>query len=360
MLFYIPRTGLEIFDLCRAYGLAALLDRAVPEEERPVIKESGYFYIVETHAADLRPESLEKNAAWPQLFELDTWRQVFLTDKNKWNTKKEKVEKILTEKENLSTIANLFQKTDNLPAFSTNKGETLSGPLDPSAFKGLRGKTRGDYEERQTKVDSLHSLHWALACLGGAIAGRYIVQKAQGNKWDYFVIFPVPQKIEFSNFQAIKETTYTNTKRLNYLSVQNAAAHFAVLLAQKIMELAASKSQYSDRFSGVYYFSLIQTGQQSRPSAGGNLSLYPLMELALSQNPEVAKTFEVWEYLFRKGSVKGCEDLAMTITDFIMHPSLESFERHTRTFLKYILKGEIKGTNNYTEKSLKEVINYVQ
>lgn len=353
MLFYIPRTGLEIFDLCRAYGLAVLLDRAVPEEERPVITEAGYFYLIDTQAADLRPESLGKNAAWDQLFKLDTWRSVFLTDKNKWPGKVEKVKKILTE--NLSTIANMFQKIDNSPGFSTSAGETLSGPLDPSAFKGLRGKTRGDYEERQTKVDSLH---WALACLGGAIAGRYRVQRAQGNKWNYFVTFPVPQKIYFSNFQDIRDKTYT--KGLNYLSVQNAAAHFAVLLANQMRELAASKSQFSDRFSGVYYFSLIQTGQQSKPSAGGNLSLYPLMELALSRKPGIAETFEVWEYLFRKGSVKGCEDLAITITDFIMHPSLESFERHTRTFLKYILKGEVKGTNNYTEKSLKEVINYVQ
>ncbi|MGQ9472361.1 MAG: hypothetical protein ACUVR0_11845, partial [Candidatus Aminicenantales bacterium] len=62
MNFFIPKTGLEIFDLCRAYGLAVLLDRAVPEEGRPVIKEAGYYYIVEAQVADLRRESLGKNA----------------------------------------------------------------------------------------------------------------------------------------------------------------------------------------------------------------------------------------------------------------------------------------------------------
>ncbi|MBC7362798.1 MAG: hypothetical protein H5U06_11065 [Candidatus Aminicenantes bacterium] len=301
----------------------------------------------------MRKEFLEKNVGWDQLFESNNWNKVFLTYKDKWPQQVERVKKILSE--DLNKIERTFQRPDSLPEISTAKGETLSGPLDPSAFKGLRGKTRGDYSEGQTKVDSYN---WALACLGGSIAGRYSVQRSQGNKCNYFVVFPVPQKIELSNFLEIRESVYA--KGLSYLSVQNAAAHFAVLLSEKMMELFFSKSQFSDKFSGIFYFSLVQTGQQFKPSSGGNLSLYPLMELAFSKNPVVADVFKNWDYLFRKGSVKGCEDLGLAITNFIMHPTLESYETHARIFLRYIIEGEVKGENYYSENSLKEVINYAK
>lgn len=351
--FFVARTGLEIFDLCRAYGLAILLDRATPEECIPEIIEAGHFYFIEVPEVELKKGILKKNVGWHQLFVDNNWNKVFLTYKDKWPQQVKKVKGILTE--DLNKIEKTFQKLDNLPEISTAKGETLSGPLDPSAFKGLRGKTRGDYYEGQTKVDKYN---WALASLGGSIAGRYSLQKSQGNKWNYFVAFPIPQRIELNNFLEIKESIYA--KRRNYLSVQNAAAHFAVLLAQKMAELLSSRSQYSDRFSGIFYFSLVQSGRQFKPSSGGNLSLHPLMELVFSGRPWISEVFENWNYLFRKGSVKGCEDLALAITDFIMHPTLESYETHARIFLRYIIKGEVKGENYYNENSLREVINHAK
>ncbi|MDI6698486.1 MAG: hypothetical protein QME85_06060 [Candidatus Saccharicenans sp.] len=356
MPYFVAKTGLEIFDLCRAYGLAALLDRASPEENIPVIYEAGSFYKVEHPSDGLNKNYLINNTGWYQLFVnepgVGVWNSLFLTDKNNWPKKVERVKKILSD--NFDKIISEFQNPSFLPKISSNKGETLSGPLDPSAFKGLRGKTRGDYCEAQTKVDSQN---WALAYLGGAIAGRYKIQKAQGNKWNYFVMFPVPERIEFNNFRDIKEKTYTIG--LKYISVQNAAAHFSVCLAQKMRELTSSRSQFSDRFSGVFYFSMIQSGQQFKPFSGGNLSLHSLMELAYSGNPDVEKVFEVWNYLFRKGSVQGCEDLGVAITDFIMHPTLETYEKHARLFLRYMIRGEVKSKNFYTEEILREVINYV-
>ena len=357
MPYLITKTGLEIFDLCRAYGLAALLDTASPEEYFLVINDAGSHYLIDLPSTEISKDFLINNNAWHQFFESDSkervWNNLFLTDKQNWSHKVAKVKKILSD--NLDKIVEKFQNHGNLPEISTTKGETLSGSLDPSAFKGLRGKTSGDYSEAQTKVDGLN---WALACLGGAIAGRYKILRAQGNKWNYYVTFPVPQKIEFNNFREIRERTYTIG--LKYISGQHAAAHFSVCLAQKMRELAASKSQFSDRFSGVFYFSMVQSGQQFKPASGGNLSLYPLMELAYSENPNIEKVFEVWNYFFRKGSVKGCEDLGVAITDFIMHPTLESYERHIQIFLRYMLRGEVKGINYYSEKSLREVINYVK
>lgn len=358
MHYFIPKTGLEIFDLCRAYGLAMLLDYASLEGETPVINDAGSSYLIEHETEKVSKDRLLKNAAWHSIFEESpddrTWSRIFLTDKQNWSKKVKKVKDILSKA--AEKIIRDFQNPANLPVISSNKGETLSGPLDPSAFKGLRGRTRGDYSEGQTKVDSPN---WALACLGGAISGRYKIQKDQGNKWDYFVIFPVPQRVELNNFREIRKSTYTIG--LKYLGIQNAAAHFSVVLAEKMLAMAASKSQFNDRFSGVFYFSMVQSGQQFKPSAGGNLSLYPLMELAVSGRPNISSVFEVWNYLFRKGSVQGCEDMAEAITEFIMNPSVESYEKHAKIFLKYISKPrKIKSANLYDNETLKEVVAYVK
>lgn len=356
--YFIVKTGLEIFDLCRTYGLAMLLDCVSPEGETPVINDAGGLYLIEHEATDLFPERLIANTGWLSLFEESpddrTWSRIFLTDKQNWSKKVKKVKDILIEE--AEKIIKDFQNPKNLPEISSDKGETLSGPLEPSAFKGLRGRTRGDYSEGQTKVDN-HN--WALACLGGAVAGRYKVQKAQGNKWEYFVIFPVPQRIELSNFREIRNSTYTIGIK-KYLSIQMAAAHFSIMLAMKMRNMAASKSQFGDKFGGLFYFSMVQSGQQFKPSVGGNLSLHPLMMLAFSGTPVVAKVFEAWNYLFKKGSVQGCEDLAEAITEFIMSPSLETYENHVKVFLKYISKPrEVKSANLYDDETLKEVIAYV-
>ncbi len=358
MHYYIHKTGLEIFDLCRAYGLATLLDFASPEESSTIIKDAGGFYLIEHDSTEVSQKRLLEHIGWYSLFEKSsndrTWAGVFLTDKKNWPKKVDRVKDILTR--NAEKIFIDFQNVSNFPQISSDKGETLPGPLDPSAFKGLKGRTRGDYSEGQTKVDSLN---WALACLGGSISGRYKVQKAQGNKWEYFVIFPVPERIELRNFREIRESTYT--KGLKYLSVQNAAAHFSVLLAEKMREMSASKSQFKDTFSGLFYFSIVQSGKQFKPSVGGNLSLYPLLEFAMSKGPAVTTVFEVWKSLFWKGSFDGCEDMGEAITEFIMHPTNESYENHVKILVRYIIDEKKKrGIKLYDGENLKEVMAYVK
>ncbi len=269
MIYLVAKTGMEIFDLCRAYGLAILLDSVSPEEIRTLIRDAGAFYLIEQTGEKLSPELLnEQNRNWMQLFENGDWRQVFLTYKDKYNNQVRKVNETLME--NFDSIIEKAKDPTYSPAISPSSGETLPGPLDPSAFKGLRGKTRGDYAEGQTKVDKES---WALACLGAAISGRYKNQRSQGNRWDYFVIFPAPENLYLDNFRYIKESTYAIS--LKYLSAQNAAAHFSIILAQKMREMVASKAKFSDRYSCLFYFSIIQTGQQYKPSTGGRLSLYP-------------------------------------------------------------------------------------
>lgn len=353
MRFWITKSGLEIFDVARAYGLAALLSYADEDgSTSPVISDAGAVYCVDfpggkPSAARLTDAS---NSGWLEAFAIGDfrdplspqWNSLFVTDAAKFKESKRCAVKRLLEGrlDDLLEQASLARLVADFDG-----GETLPGGLDPVAFKGLRGRTRGQYTEGQTKVDQLN---WALACLGGALTGRFLYQRGAG----YFVIYPVPESVEWTDFREVRKQTYG--ERLNYLSVQNAAAHYSVVLAEHLRRRAASGLASTARYSNLLYFSLFKTGNQWKPGGAGRLNLQPLLDLALKRPHEAEGVFKVWQYLFRRGSARGNEDLALAITELVMHPTLESYERHVRVFNRYIAQGA-KVEFQYSEQALKEV-----
>jgi len=347
------KSGLEIFDVARAYGMAALLFYADESEQTPHISDVGSGYLIE-HGGNPSQEHLQKSQEWLTLFQIATgydplnpaWGQVFITDLAS-KAKEGKVSHVMRLlADNFEVIIGRAKNESLLPIFGI--GETLPGGLDPAAFKGLRGRTRRQYAEGQSKVDSEN---WALACFGAALCGHYIWQRGE-----CFAIFPVPLQVRFSDYNTIREHTFG--KRLQYLSVQNAAAHYSVVLADELSKMAAGDPKYGDCFSNLFYFSLFKTGNQWKPGAAGQLNLQPLLKLAIGKPDKAEVVFKVWDYLFRRGSVRGAEELAEAVTALVMHPTLSTFENHVRVFLRYQAKG-VKWENLYTEESLKEVMKIV-
>jgi hypothetical protein len=349
------KSGVPIFDVARAYGLAALLAYSdADQSSSPKISDAGPYYYVEF--ADGKPSHkiLLRNEAWQATFSMPerldprepAWNSLFVTDLSQ----AAKAKKVRRVKEHLEQRHDeLLQRASDTGLFVQFEGETLPGGLDPSAFKGSKSTTRAQYTEAQTEADADN---WALACLGGALAGRYIWQGR-----NIFVLYLVPERVEFFNWRDIKEKTYG--ERLSYLGIQNAAAHYSVILTEAMRRMAANRSNFSDRFSNLAYFSLFKTGNQWKPSSAGFLNLQPLLDMALKHPHEAEKVVEVWEYLFRRGSVKGSEDMAETITQLIMSPSLENLERHNKVLLRYIHRKGVKAMNQYTEEAMKEVIQFV-
>ncbi|MDM7911881.1 MAG: hypothetical protein QUS09_02180 [Methanotrichaceae archaeon] len=274
------------------------------------------------------------------------WNSLFVTDLGLAG-KAKKVKQVKTYLEQrFDDVLTIAQH----PGLSAQfEGETLPGGLEPSAFKGSKSTTRAQYSEAQTEVDSDN---WALACLGGALVGRYVWQRRS-----IMVMYPVPEKVSFFSWRGIRDKTYG--ERLSYLGVQNAVAHYSVVLCEAMRKMASSSLAFSDRFSNLAYFSLFKTGNQWKPSTAGFLNLQPLLNMALGRPHETAEVFETWAYLFRRGSVRGYEDLSEAITKLIMSPSLENLERHNRVLLRYIDRKEIKAMNQYTEDALKEVMQIV-
>jgi len=352
MQFYVTKSGLETFDVCRAYGLAQLLQVLAGGKGAPRIIDSGGVFLI---TMSVRPdaEDFKTSEQWVALFASDNWQRVFLTYKAAWKEQSDKVKKSLQR--SAFEVIEEAQKKGLRVTFGT--GFALPGPLDPVGFKGLKGLTGGSYSEGQTEVDEFN---WALGCLGAVVAQRYKIQKAQGNKWEYFVSVPVPSEVRFGNFLKIRELVYK--AGLKYTGVRNAAAHFTLLLADAVRELAEGNPAFPAKFSNLLYFSLFQSGQQFKPSRGGVADLHRLIDMSLQRPAETGAMFDTWKYLFRRGSAQGNEDLAEAITELVMTPSPETYYRHARIFNRYVVdtnKG-VKHENLYTLEALKEVMHYAE
>jgi hypothetical protein len=355
MPYSITKSGVPIFDVARAYSLAAVLSYSDEDEStNPIISDTGSCFVIDFPKGKPSLAHLLQDAGWQGLFSIpngldprnQAWGSLFVTDLS-MAAKEKKVKQVQKQLE--QGFDDLLMRAQAQGLIARFEGETLPGGLEPSAFKGSKSSTRAQYAESQTEVDKTN---WALACLGGALAGRYVWQRR-----NIFAVYPIPERVHFINWQDIREKTYG--ERLSYLGVRNAVAHYSVVLAETMRQMAANSSSFSDSFSGLAYFSLFKTGNQWKPSSAGFLSLQPLIEMALGHTHESAKVFEVWEKLFRRGSVRGSEDLAEVLTNLIMSPSLESLEKHNRVLLRYIAGKEVKAMNQYTEDAIKEVMQIV-
>ncbi len=346
MEYLVVKSGLPTLDAARAYGLAQLLQVLANGKASPYITDQGGVFAVSLNS-ELTHDALTRSDMWRAAFADSNWQRVFLTYKKAWSAQRDRVKRTLEEQ----VAAVVTRAGDGLCVDFAGKF-ALPGPLDPVGFKGLKGLTAGNYSEGQTYLDEQNG---ALACLGATIAQRY-----KFGKREYFVTLPIPQMVQFNDFHQIRHLVYD--KGLAYLGVRTAAAHFALIFADAIRERAAGNPYFPLSFSNVLYFSLFQSGQQFKPSVGGSINLARLLDIALSRPQAAAEMFKTWDYLFRRGSVKGNEALAEAITDLLMAPSGESYYRHARIFNRYIVDSSKRVNSEflYDEAALMEVMAYVE
>ena len=346
MPYYITKTGLDAFDTARAWGLAVALSMLT--EDEVLLRYEDWAFVVEPLIA-ISNTSISSSLAWRTLLFEQGWQRVFMTAKRGWSEKRDQAKGIV-EQQISALLANL-QNPANTVDWGT--GESLPGGLDPTGFKGLRHTTRAQYQERQLNVDSAH---WALACLGMATCGTYRYAKEAGQA-NWLVLLPIPQEVRFSYFRDVQYLF--RLPGLKYHGVQNAAAHYAVQLAEHLRRRAAAQGSLQDRYSAVLYFRLFGAGQQLKPAQGNQLRLEPLME-AIARDPHKAQPMLEWlDYCFRLGSTKGAEDLALAATELVMRWDLDAYDRLVRILIRYQAQGRIKRDNLPEINTLQEVINHV-
>jgi hypothetical protein len=348
--FFVTKTGLDAFDTARAWGLAVLLNVLTQDEVR--LQDASWAFILEPKGCIPQNAQLTGLGSWVTLFTAGDvqWDNVFVTQRGRQGAKKEQVRQILETQ--LHSLLSDLQRPDNLVEIGS--GENVPGGLEPAAFKGLRHVTKASYREDQLKVSEGH---WALSCLGMATCGTYRpIREAGQDRW--LVLLPVPQNVHFNYFRDVQELM--RPSGLRYIGVQNAAAHYAVQLAEQLRRRAAAQGSLQDRFSAILYFTLFGTRQQVKPSQGNQLNLTPLMD-AIQEDPHGTEAMLKWlDYCFRLGATKGAEELALAVTELVMRWDLDAYEKLVRVFVRFIARNQVRYDNLPYERTLLGVMKNVK
>jgi hypothetical protein len=348
--FFVTKTGLDAFDTARAWGLAVLLNVLTQYEVR--LQDASWAFILEPKGCIPQNAQLTGLGSWVTLFTAGDvqWDNVFVTQRGRQGAKKGQVRQILETQ--LHSLLSDLQRPDNLVEIGS--GENVPGGLEPAAFKGLRHVTKASYREDQLKVSEGH---WALSCLGMATCGTYRFSREAG-QYRWLVLLPVPQNVHFNYFRDVQELM--RPSGLRYIGVQNAAAHYAVQLAEQLRRRAAAQGSLQDRFSAILYFTLFGTRQQVKPSQGNQLNLTPLMD-AIQEDPHGTEAMLKWlDYCFRLGATKGAEELALAVTELVMRWDLDAYEKLVRVFVRFIARNQVRYDNLPYERTLLGVMKNVK
>ena len=200
--------------------------------------------------------------------------------------------------------------------------------------------------------------HWALACLGMALCGSYRRVRAAGGL-RYLVLLPMPEDVRLYQPSEFQELTRW-TELVQHAAAATLAAHAAVRLAERLRKRAAAHGQLRDRFSEIMFFELFRTGNQPKPAQGNRVRLEPLQSI-VARDPHRAEGIFSWlDYCFRRGAVKGFQELALAATEFTFRWDLDAFDRLVRVFLRMLASDEIKMGQRPSEEVMKGVVDYVR
>jgi hypothetical protein len=366
MSYFVMKTGLPMFDACRAYGLALLLDRLAQEAgatEYVRVEDVGAFYTV--HAPEVEEfASVSTSGLFDDLLVIiNGWCGVFLTTgratgearlKPKSRKKLEaKIARVAQTIDDVSKLLAPFSEPSPIELRISKRGgfETLPASLDVSASKGIRRAKRDGYSEGEQLF--VPQEQWAIGLLGGAHFIRWT--RAGGN---HVGLLPTPQSLTLRNHLDVR--AIADVGFLCGVGVKTAAAHYAVRLAEALRECRVRQAAFDASYGTLVIQAMAFAGGQWKPQSGGLFPLEFPMHLAEGE-PEISgEIFSLWDHLFRWGSVQGNENLALTLADFLAQPSLETFERHARTHLRMTLADERRRPfSPYQNQWMKEVLRYV-
>ncbi|MGQ9648302.1 MAG: hypothetical protein ACUVWO_17390 [Thermodesulfobacteriota bacterium] len=346
MQYYVMKTGMEMFDACRAYGLGLILDALRSSEHVVKIMDCWLYYQIDGGEVDIRNNERLEALLTPDL----PWSRVFLTtrgaarDRNVTKAKDvltRQLEKILSDHRDFN-LANPFD----------SGGETLSQSQDLAATKGYRVpvRTKASYTEG-SNVEVL-ATEWTLSIIGELHFGVWRGGEA------LVCIIPKPGAggIRVRRWRDIKGGIAK--ERVNRISTLTTLAHAAVLLTQEIRSRRTDDDPFVDRFSSLIFSAMTKTGNQWKPHSGGVFPLDFLYELLDRDWETSGETFRMFDHVLRIGNRKGREDISLSLSEFISHPTLDSWERYQRVHLRYLLNQGIKRA--YPNECIKEVVENVR
>lgn len=352
MHYFVLKSGMQLFDLSLAYGLARMI-QAGAEDMDIRLSDQGSHYLISAPSADkLNVRSF--SSAIPESD--DRWRWVFFSAQGKEKAKhmREGVRELLANKQLMLSLLKKHLQPVAVTVSSKKEADyvTLPQSLDPTAAKGTHFPVRTKTAYSEGGNVYVPREYWALASVGLASLADW-----RRGQW-LLTLLAVPDRkgLDVSHAQDIREAF--SKKWVNRVSVETCLAHAVVLLVRELTQRRTTQRQFRDRFSSLIFGAAVKTATQWKPSGGGVYPLEFLNNIA-DANPEIAlELFNTWDKVFRVGNVKGNEPLAFALAEFITRPSLKSYEEYIRIHLRMNLGKQIHQL--YKEQLLEEVTNYVQ
>ena len=366
MYYYVTKTGLQTFDACRAYGLALLLERlalSVDASEDVTIHDVGPFYRIFGPSINELDQTLPQNVLDDLLVVTNGWCAAFLTtgrtpeSENLRPPSRKRLEGKIADIQsifgNLKKLLSVLTEPIAIDLISSKgkERESIPASLDPAASKGHRRAKRDSYSEgEQLFVPREHA---AIGAFGGA---HFIRWTWTGG--GLTALLPLPQRVTIHDHRSVKAISDSNY--LCRCSDIAAAAHYAVQLADALRR-RVNGSKYSDQYSALAIHSMAFSGNQWKAQSGGLFPLDYLIELLRGNQSISADIFNLWNYLFRWGSVRGNEILAITLADFLAQPSIENLVRYVSIHLRMTLTDpKRRQFAPYHERWMQEVLQHVR
>jgi len=320
--FYINKTGLELFDVIRAYGLGIMISGIRYEEPDVTIKDVGYTYVLEIEGEPPKEPDEE-------LFAEDEikWRRIFRTFKVRKDAKKkhprDDLEEIISQ--DFEKILEVHKRADFIPEIGkrVKEGRTLYQTLDVSAAKGFREEKRGTtyHEGSQLQVDKYS---WAIAVLGA-------IQFVSWRESADFMTILIPNPLDVYLLEHREIYNELEKEGVCRISTTTTLAHYSVKLA---IQIAKRGKAPLVKYDSVIFNVMQKTGQQPKPGGGGKYSLDFLEKLAESH--QGLEALEKLNRLFPLSrQVKGIrQDVALATAEFLIRPSFENFRRWESLYIR--------------------------
>ena len=366
--YFVVKTGFEMFDLSRAYGLGVLL-RGPSEAETYMHDRTYYYEISVSEVFNINTKKLR-----PFLRGDLNWRECLLTAPGKGRIDSAKVEEVknfFMDKNSSKRISDLlnrysFFKPVEIPSV---EGETLYEPMELRATKGLRDTIRLRKKYSEGSSIKVKEEDWMLSLLGhlNITSWKYDVLP-RGVAGELLVAMPIPSLEGTEVMELLREIKGERIdkaiRRMHQAGKMSTLAWMGVKIVEATLELTERVfvPEYTPRFSSILYGSMKATGKGGvkrwKPATAGMFPLEYLNKIA-EDKEESKNLLSSFDEFFRKTNKAGYEDLAASLSTYLADPSFINFENYLRHHLRYSLTKEAK-LPLYTRKTMGGMMKHVR
>ncbi len=336
MEYYIVKSGMEMYDLSRAYGLGAIIN--ILSNSKSVVKDFGHYYLIE-NKGKIEMKNIKKLSVLAS--EDLSWWGPLGTNRGSKPQKRKEMLSLLKNKKDISHILqkhSIFQSTPS----KERPNETLYGPMESCAFKGERKRKRLEkYNEGEPFKISKHD--FILSLIGHL---NFTLWKFNKGITISVQLAPSVDGVWIGgsgDIKSIKNSIDKIIKRLHPNGVLPTLSNIAVNLAKEVYHIKYEEKLFVPKFSSLIFNVTSGGGPTSKPKPikGG---IYPLEFLyrLIDSTQKSGEMIDQWISNFRLANKPGYEYLALYLSEFIVYPSEETLDRYFRIHLRTFLSKDIK------------------